>query len=505
MQSGDEIIIYQFSNQIFSANVSITGHVQAPGEKEFKKDMSVYDLIFLGGGFNDDSHLADTYFARAELTRYDVLTKKRTLTDFRLDSVLAGRGIADLKLEMGDEIRIFSVNEVTGSPDENITIEGFVKRPGVYAFIDEMKIMDLLFRSGGLEDPFYYESTYLARADLIRFTNNKFNREIYTFDIQKISDNKEENFILKRGDKIRLYSKRLFNLNQTISVNGAVNSPGQFFLKTDMTLIDAILESGGIVPNILNCRIEVARLNPESVSNDSYARVFSVNVVNDSSIFYENNVNNDFFLEPFDFITVRPDPFFEAPRIVSISGKVFYPGDYVITSPNELVTDIIKRAGGLKEDAYPESSALTRDGQNVSLNFETIIKNPKSKYNFVIQDGDVINIGSKLNLVVVEGAVNTPGNYQFIPGYRIKDYIKMSGGFTKEAAKSSVFVVLPSGRTKKMPFFGFSPIVRDGSKIVINTKAEVEPFNFTDYATSLTSIYADLSQAYLLLILAKSN
>ena len=184
---------------------------------------------------------------------------------------------------------------------------------------------------------------------------------------------------------------------------------------------------------------------------------------------------------------------------------MFYPGDYVITSPNELVTDIIKRAGGLKEDAYPESSALTRDGQNVSLNFETIIKNPKSKYNFVIQDGDVINIGSKLNLVVVEGAVNTPGNYQFIPGYRIKDYIKMSGGFTKEAAKSSVFVVLPSGRTKKMPFFGFSPIVRDGSKIVINTKAEVEPFNFTDYATSLTSIYADLSQAYLLLILAKSN
>ena len=38
--------------------------------------MDVTDLIFLGGGFNDDSHLSETYFERAELIRFDILRKK---------------------------------------------------------------------------------------------------------------------------------------------------------------------------------------------------------------------------------------------------------------------------------------------------------------------------------------------------------------------------------------------------------------------------------------------
>ena len=33
-------------------------------------------------------------------------------------------------------------------------------------------------------------------------------------------------------------------------------------------------------------------------------------------------------------------------------------------------------------------------------------------------------------------------------------------------------------------------------------KTEVEPFNITEYVTNLTTIWADLSQAYLLVLLA---
>ena len=108
-----------------------------------------------------------------------------------------------------------------------------------------------------------------------------------------------------------------------------------------------------------------------------------------------NSTYSNILLEPFDIITVREDPYFQSPKIVSITGKVFYPGEYVITSPIELVTDIIERAGGLKEDAYPLASSLIRDDQIINLSFDKIIKNPKSKLNFVVQAGDVINIGYK--------------------------------------------------------------------------------------------------------------
>ena len=48
----------------------------------------------------------------------------------------------------------------------------------------------------------------------------------------------------------------------------------------------------------------------------------------------------------------------------------------------------------------------------------------------------------------------------------------------------------------------FSPNVQDGSVIFVGKKAEVQPFNFTEYVTSLTDIWADVSQAYLMIVLA---
>ena len=52
--------------------------------------------------------------------------------------------------------------------------------------------------------------------------------------------------------------------------------------------------------------------------------------------------------------------------------------------------------------------------------------------------------------------------------------------------------------SKKVKFFGFSPVVHDGSTINVGMKEEVEKINFTEYATNLTTIYSDLMQAYLL-------
>ena len=48
----------------------------------------------------------------------------------------------------------------------------------------------------------------------------------------------------------------------------------------------------------------------------------------------------------------------------------------------------------------------------------------------------------------------------------------------------------------------FSPKIIDGSEIRVPTKEEVEPFNLTEYVTNLTTIWADLTQAYLMIVLA---
>ena len=108
-------------------------------------------------------------------------------------------------------------------------------------------------------------------------------------------------------------------------------------------------------------------------------------------------------------------------------------------------------------------------------------------------------------MVVVEGQVNSPGNFQFIEGMRLNDYIKISGGYTKEASRSATFVKYPNGMSFKHSYFKPSPVIYDGSTIVVGSKLEVEKFSFTEYATNLTAIYTDFIQAYLMISLIGQN
>ena len=57
---------------------------------------------------------------------------------------------------------------VLGSVENLVRIEGYVKRSGEYDLVDKMKIYDLFFSAGGINDSTYIKNMYLDRADLIR-------------------------------------------------------------------------------------------------------------------------------------------------------------------------------------------------------------------------------------------------------------------------------------------------------------------------------------------------
>ena len=52
-----------------------------------------------------------------------------------------------------------------------------------------------------------------------------------------------------------------------------------------------------------------------------------------------------------------------------------------------------------------------------------------------------------------------------------------------------------------MKFFSLSPKIIDGCEIVVGEKQDVEPFKITEYVSTLTQIYADFTQAYLMILL----
>ena len=107
LKTGDNVILYSMSEMVFRENVSIEGYVLNPGDKPYRNGMTVFDLLFLGGGFENTERINNTYMQRADLIRRDGNSDEFELISFNLDSVLVGDGIAYEKLRMGDKIIVF--------------------------------------------------------------------------------------------------------------------------------------------------------------------------------------------------------------------------------------------------------------------------------------------------------------------------------------------------------------------------------------------------------------
>ena len=502
LQDGDGIQVFSVLDGRENI-VNLTGAVTRPGSYELEDSLSLSQLILKAGGL-----LGDAFMERADIVRINPDIGEE-LIKINLENVLDEESEEDILLKSLDRITVHSKTEMISS--RYVSIAGHVKNAGTYDLLDNMKIYDLLFISDGYIDDDWLKQTYLLRADLIRFDKDKISKRIIPFNLGQVLDDQssKHNFLLESGDEIRVYSKNVFNTNRNTTISGSVRNPGEYLLKKDMTIKDLILEAGGVSDDVFRYKIEVARIDPLNTNDKTFAEIINLEMDNDytiSNIQYsfekkEDEIileRNDFKLNPYDFISVRPDPYFMMQQKVSIQGAVYYPGIYVLHSPDENLANLIDRSGGLRPKAYPAASSLTRNEMNIRLDLEKIIKNPKSKQNINLQSGDVIFIAQKPDMIIIKGEVVSPGVFKHTKGKRVKDYISMAGGFTVNAEKKEIWITFPSGVSKKYNRWYSNPKVLDGSIITVGKEEEQEPFDPTEFAKEVASILADFAQVLVL-------
>jgi len=510
----DSIVVFSYSEMIPDYNVSISGHVKKPGIYKLLDNMTLYDILFEYGGFLDKDFRKRTYLKRAELIRTSEYSNEKEIIPFDLELALNKKGKAKLPLKGSDNIHIYSLQEIEGNT-KYVSIKGHVKRPGEYElFQDNMTVYDLLFKAGGFDDPIFKAKTFLDRADLIRFNENRVTQSVNAFDIGSVLDHKEskDNFILFPGDEIRVYPETVFNTVKNVIIKGVVKTPGAYNFKTNMTLKDLIIEAGGLNESIYRYKVDIARIDPENESFNNFAKILSFEM--DEKFYISEQINGkdiinkrdeEIFLEPYDLISIRPDPYFSKQRSVTISGMVLYPREYTIISPKEKISDLINRAGGIRPEAYLEASQFIRNGETIKISLSELMFDRKSEIDFELMDGDKIVIMPKPDIVAIIGEVNNPGLRQFIDGRSLKDYVKMSGDLNPDADRKNIWVSYPNGESKKWSRFWFSPRIIDGSIITVGKRPEQEPFDPTDFAKELTAILANLAQALAVVVLAISR
>ena len=208
-------------------------------------------------------------------------------------------------------------------------------------------------------------------------------------------------------------------------------------------------------------------------------------------------------MKRYDIVFVRPNPEFKFQELVTVDGDVRYGGQYALKYPNERLSDIITRAGGLRKSAYAGGARITRGGERVNVDFERALNKPGGSYDVVLHDGDLISVPKKPNSVRVSGEVNNPGILGFVEGDDMWNYIDRAGGVTDSA--NYVLVQFPNGNVEKhgLGWFAGDPTVEDGSSIMVTKEPPPPPATpGVDVGTTIKDTFAILASAVTVIYLA---
>lgn len=473
----------------YKTRVELIGEVKRPAIFEAKDNETLQNILDYAGGYTDGSF-------KDNITGYRINSKEREVINVPADQ------IATFKLKSGDQ---FFVDSILNRFSNRVTISGAVFHPGNYGMEQGMTVADLIKKADGVR-----EEASLNRG-IIRRLQDDFTPAIISFNVQDVI-NGRSNIAVKKEDSVIVFSKLDLRQQYLVTIGGEVNRPGAFPYADSMRLEDLVLLAGGLRDAASLKHVEVSRRirKGDYNSKDSakaIIRQFDINA-DLSSI-----AGEQVLLEPFDEIIIRKSPAYSEQANISVEGEVVYPGQYTIVNKGEHISDLIRRSGGLKPEAFPEGAVLLRrtyinssdsallnnklelfynkleDSSSITsvknmierkyqllgINLDDVVKKPGSKYDILLEEGDVLKIPKRLQTVQMFGEVYFPKKIRYDNGYAFRDYIRGAGGYTSSALKRRSYVVYPNGEvksTRKVLFFNRYPRVKPGSEVYIPSKKD---------------------------------
>lgn len=474
----------------YKTRVELMGEVKRQAIFEAKENESLQNIIDYAGGYTDLSF-------KDVIRAYRVNNKEREVVNVQASEV------ASFKLKSGDQ---FFIDSVLNRYSNRVTISGAVFHPGNYALEDNMTVKDLIKRADGVK-----ETAALSRG-LIRRLQADYTPSYINFNVQDALTGRSE-VRLQKEDSVMIYSKFDLREEYEVRIDGEVNKPGYFNYADNMHLEDLIMMAGGLTDAASIQQVEISRRKRGGMYDPKDSTKAIVQRFDINADLSNNPEAKAFVLQPFDEIVVRRSPAYATQSNVLISGEVIYPGDYTINSRSERISDLINRAGGLRSEAYPEGAVMMRktfinEGdsmllanklqvfynklqdstdivrvqaavdkkeQLLGINLEQIMKHPGSKYDLLLEEGDIIKVPKKLQTVQLFGEIYFPKKVRYDGGYKFRDYIHGAGGFTAQALKRRSYIVYANGEvknTKRVFIFNSYPKVKPGAEIYVPTRKE---------------------------------
>ena len=463
----------------YTTRVETQGNFKRNNLFELKENETMADLLKYAGGFSDAAWAGQVSVERLTETQ-------RTVSD-------VPAGIYDsFLLRNGD---VVTARPIIDRYDNRVTINGAVFRPGTYELTGGMTLSGLIEKAGGLREDYFSNRGMIVRLqDDLTPMNLSFNVEEVMRGVGDIP--------LKREDAVVIQDRDALRQERFVRILGQVQAPGSFPYRENMTLRDLIFMARGFTEAASESYLEVSRRNSYTEAAELTPKMVTIHRFDISRDLKLDASEQNFVLQPFDYVYVRRAPSYFEQQTVMISGEVMYPGDYSIVSKDEKISDVLLRAGGLTNNAYVKGAYMRRAPRDaeqmestlallaedsllestearlhvekMELRLEEILKNPNSIYNYELKAGDEIVIPEVTEEIRVAGEILNPIALAYEPGKSAKYYIEKAGGFSQKAKKGKVYVIHSNGTaqvTKNFIFHNY-PKVQRGSQVVVPTKPE---------------------------------
>jgi protein involved in polysaccharide export with SLBB domain len=362
-------------------------------------------------------------------------------------------------------------------------IKGEVAYPNVYEYRVGDRLFDVINRAGGITPNAYLNRAYIYKGagDSTNLSSDKIDVSLEEFNM---NNNSRYNVLLTPNDVIEVFNKNQFSEIEYITIEGEVRSPGKLPKYGGMTLKDAVYLSNGFKPSAEFGRIEISSIvDVDSAKNGlkpTQTVVRSYSILSDLDL---DSITEKVIIKPFDQIFVRRNPNFELQKNIYLQGLVKYEGTYPRLSKNERLSSYINRAGGLKDNAnlsgaiiYRKRNIGTRidagaknktqfirdsagniidsiafdSSEPISIDLDNALKYRASKYDLVLQEGDIVFVPELNPVVSVKGAVQSPLKVYFDKAHtNLSYYVDQAGGFGIRPWRKRIYVTYANGKSKR--------------------------------------------------------
>ncbi len=453
VQNGDQIEVGLISGQ-FKNRIRIEGAVNHPSEFEFVSGMKLSEVISLSDGFRPDAFMAQALIIREN--------QDLSLSTLAFDPSKLLSGDYDTDLQSGDLIKVQSIYDLR--EDYSVTLDGEVLHSGEYPYVAGMTVENLIYMSGGFKETAAKSFVEVARRIVDDSKGVAATSEIFTFPIDKDLNLSSEasTFILAPFDLVVIRQSPFYEKQLVVQIEGEVEFPGKYVIKTkDERISDLIQRTGGLTNYAY---LEGATL----VRRTEY---YSAPGEEDEPIESKANQN-------------------KIPQKANAEkAKVQVDDKSVADLRREELEEILKR-----DTILADNSVAFKEQETIGIELDEIMKNPRSSYDLILKEGDVITVPRELQTVRVRGLVLYPSTVRFDDSFRFTKFVSQAGGFSDKAHKRKSYIIYPNGTAASTrSFLGLKtyPRVKPGSEIIIPEKPNrrrISPQEVVGITTGLATI-----------------